>query len=207
MQRAAIARCADARGDIISCWYSESRSGATLDRPELDRVRARARAGELGRLYVFRLDRLTRSGIRDTLEVVAELRRGGCDLVSVSDAFDVGGPAGDVVLAVMSWAAEMERRAIGERIAAARDRVEARGGTWGRPRKLGPYLLGRALALQAEGRSVRSISMALKIPRSTVQAALARTSRSQPSRKPPETLDADAAKNAGKFSGHVPLSR
>ncbi|RKG86243.1 hypothetical protein D7W82_17195 [Corallococcus sp. CA049B] len=40
----------------------------------MERLRANARGGHVRRLYVFKLDRLTRSGIRDTFEVIEELR-------------------------------------------------------------------------------------------------------------------------------------
>jgi hypothetical protein len=48
-------------------------------------------------------------------------------VVSVTDGFDLNGPAAEIVLAVLSWAAKMERLVINERIAAARERVEAEG--------------------------------------------------------------------------------
>src|SRR5438128_2267412 len=73
MQRHAIERSAAARGDKIRTWYSDKMTGGVLVRPGLERLRADARAGLLRRLYLFKLDRLTRSGIRDTLEMVEEL--------------------------------------------------------------------------------------------------------------------------------------
>src|SRR5581483_2220194 len=57
-QRHAIERAAKARGDLITEWRSEKRSGKLLARPELDRVRADVRAGGISKLYVYRLDRL-----------------------------------------------------------------------------------------------------------------------------------------------------
>src|SRR5713101_4243967 len=66
MQQHAVQRAAAARGDVVGKWYSEKRSGKVLARPELDRLRADARAGTVGKLYCYRLDRLSRSGIRDT---------------------------------------------------------------------------------------------------------------------------------------------
>src|SRR5579863_7286865 len=71
-QRSAIERAAAARGDTIGEWYSEKKSAKTMNRPELTKLRAEARAGSLRKLYVFRLDRLTRSGIRDTFELIEE---------------------------------------------------------------------------------------------------------------------------------------
>lgn len=170
-QRRAIRQLADAHGVTISAWYSEARSGAR-ERPELARLRERARRGELKRLYVFRYDRLTRGGIRDLLAIVEELRGGGCELVSVTDGFALDGPAADVVLAVLAFAAQMERQAMSERISAARDRVEAAGGRWGRPRRLDDATVARAKAMRADGLSFRAIAVALKAPRETLQRAL-----------------------------------
>lgn len=167
-QRAAIERAATARGDTVAHWYGEKRSGKTLARPELDRLRADVRSGHVRKVYVFRLDRLTRSGIRDTFELIEELRNAGCEVLSVADGFDLNGPAAEVVLAVMAWAAKMERLAINERISAARERVEAEGRSWGRPRRMNEAQIAKVRALKAAGRSIREISAAIKVPRSTV---------------------------------------
>lgn len=171
-----MARAAAARGDRIPkrLWFEEKKSGGTIERPVLQKLRAAVRAGVVGRLYVFRIDRLTRSGIRDTLGLVEEFRRGGAELVSVADGFDLSGPGADIVLAVMAWAAQMERSAIGERIKAARVRVEASGGRWGRPRRVDPATLAKARELERKGKSLRAIAIALKVPRSTLHGALAK---------------------------------
>lgn len=181
-QRTALERAAAARGDELVDWYVEKQSGRTLARPVLDSVRELVRRGHIRKLFIFRLDRLTRSGIRDTLEVVEELRRGGCELVTVADGFELGGPAADVVLAVLAWAAQMERAALGERIAAARASAE----TWGRPRAAGPADVrrvlelatgtGRQLELQETGGqrpSQREIARITRLSRATVAAILA----------------------------------
>lgn len=174
-QRAAIERCALARGDAIAEWYSERQSASTVRRPELDRLRADARSGQISRLYVYRIDRLTRSGIRDTLGLVQELRGAGCEIVTVADSFQLSGPESELILAILAWAAQVERSVIGQRIAAARLRIEAKGGKWGKAARLDPKT--RALVQQmsqVEGRSVRQISAALKIPRSIIGRAVSR---------------------------------
>jgi DNA invertase Pin-like site-specific DNA recombinase len=84
-QKAAIERTATARGDVVGVWYAEKMSAKTLGRPELQRLRADARAGLVQRLYLFRVDRLARSGIRDTFEVIEELRGHGVEIVTVAD--------------------------------------------------------------------------------------------------------------------------
>ena len=175
-QRAAIEREATARGDSIGAWYSEKVSGKSLDRPELARMREDARAGRLGKVYLFRLDRLTRSGVADTFKVVQEFRQAGATIVSVSDALTIK-PSEDVTSDVMIFAlglaAKIERTAINERISAARTRVESEGGAWGRPRAIDAATVSKARAMRAAGATVRDVSIALKVKRSTIARALA----------------------------------
>jgi DNA invertase Pin-like site-specific DNA recombinase len=66
----------------------------------------------------------------------------------------------------------MERLAINERIAAARERVEAEGGKWGRPSRFTDADRAKVLALHREGRSIRGIAIAMKVPKSTIARAL-----------------------------------
>lgn len=171
MQEAAVVRAAQARGDEVGSWYREKVSGAKLARPELQRLREDVRAGKVRRLYVFRIDRLTRSGIRDTFEVIEQLRAHGCEVVSVADGFDLQGPAAEVVLAVMAWAAKMERLAINERISAARERLRAEGRAWGRPPRLTAQDCEKVRQLRERGLSIRTIATRLRIHRSSVARA------------------------------------
>lgn len=173
LQVDAISRAAAARGDEISHWYAEKRSGKVLDRPKLAELLGDAQKGDIVKLYVFRVDRLTRRGIRDTLSIVEALRSCGCAVTSVSDGFLLDGPAGDVVLAVMAWAAQVEGLATAERISAARETVEAAGGRWGRPRRVDPGTVMQARILVEDGMSLREIAQRLRVPRATLQRALA----------------------------------
>ena len=156
MQRAVLERAARARRDTIVEWFSDKQSAGTLARPGLEDLRQAAREGRVPRLYLYRLDRLARSRIRDTFEVIEELRRHHCELVSVADGVDLSGPAAEPVLAVMAWAAKMERLAINERIAAARFRLEKEGRSWGRPTRLLPLERSR-IALRAGARCLRQV--------------------------------------------------
>ena len=177
-QRSAIEKGAQARGDTIETWYSEKRSGKALVRPELDRLRVLVRDGKVGTLYCFKLDRLTRSGVADTYRVVDEFRRAGCTLVAVADNLTIR-PGGDDIVSetlvfALALAARLERAAINDRISAARERLEAEGRPWGRPSKLSQADRARLHALRQEGRSLRDIAIAMKVPRSTVARALAK---------------------------------
>jgi putative DNA-invertase from lambdoid prophage Rac len=177
-QRVAIEKAATARGDAIEMWHSEKRSGKALARPELDRLRALVRDGKVATLYCFKLDRLTRSGVADTYRVVDEFRRAGCTLVAVADNLTIRPGCDDIVsetlVFALALAARLERAAINDRIAAARERLEAEGRPWGRPSRLSQADRARLRALRREGRSLRDIAVAMKVPRSTVARALAK---------------------------------
>lgn len=175
MQRHAIDRAAALRGDVVAELYEEKRTASVLARPELDRLRAAVRAGAVRRLYVFRIDRLTRTGIRDTFELVEELRQHGCELVTASDGFDLNGPMAEPLIAMMAWAAKMENHARRERQAAARERIEEQGGTWGRPQRLTPAQQAEVSNRRRKRQSIRKIASALKIPHATIGREVART--------------------------------
>lgn len=190
MQRAAIVRAAKARSERIGAWYAEQASSVGQSRPELTRLREDVRGGGVTKLWVFRLDRLSRGGILEVLNIVHELRDHGCRLETVSDGFSFDGPAADVILAVFAWVAEMERAAIRARLKDARTALEASGGHWGRPRKIGKLMGIRIQELKSKGRTIRSIAMAVKIPRTTVANWL--------SQNPPPKPRAKSATKSGR---------
>lgn len=165
-QRAAIEHAAQARGERVGAWFSDVASGRSMDRPALAELLAAIRAGHVRRLWVWRLDRLTRSGIVDTLSAVDEMKRHGCECASVADGFALDGAAADVILSVLAWAAQMERAKIAENQAAARERMEAEGRPWGRPTKVTAALLERLLELRRLGFTHKEIAAALHISRS-----------------------------------------
>ena len=172
MQRGAIETAARARGHEVATWYAEKVSGGRGRPPELLRVLDDAKRGKLSALIVYRLDRLSRRGVRDTLGIVEDLRTYGCKLITIADGFNLEGPAGEVIVAVIAWAAQMERLAIGERIAEARVHVEAKGGRWGRPPRMNEEEIARARGLKAKGKTNRAIAAALGIPVATVSRAV-----------------------------------
>jgi len=118
---------------------------------------------------VFRLDRLSRSGIRDTLTLLDEFRHCGVAVCSVSDGIDPSGPMGEIVIAVLAWAAQLERAAIGERISAARARLANEGRGWGRPSKITDQQRAQIAVRLARDDSIRAIARDVGVPKSTVQ--------------------------------------
>ncbi len=171
MQRAAI--LAAAAPHEIDRWYADTASGGTMDRSGFQAMMLDARRGAFRQLHVFRLDRLTRSGVADTFATVAGLRRLGVALHSVSDHLVIlpgdGDVASDVLVFALGLAAQLERTAINDRIAAARARTD----TWGRPPRMTAAEVAKAKELRASGRTTRQIAAALGVPRSTLARAIA----------------------------------
>ncbi len=203
MQRAAIVKAATARGDTIATWHAEKRTATTLDRPELARLLADVRAGKVRRLYVWRLDRLTRSGISDTLALVRELRELHVELVNLADGFTIPPPGADgsaariaeLILAILAWAAETELLTRRERISARRELAAERGEPWGRPSRLAPATRERIAELRAAGRTIRAIAAALRVPRATVGRAVSKSSLAAP---PPNGREPRRAQGASR---------
>lgn len=166
-----IRRAARARGDKVTRWFTEKANAGSLGRPKLDELRAAVRAGEVSRVYIWKVDRLLRSGMRDALMLLDEFRNAGCSMVTVRDPFPLDGPASDLIFAFVAYLAADERRAHAERISAARARARARGEPWGRPRRVVDIARARELR---KTKSLRDVAVALKVPRATLARALQR---------------------------------
>lgn len=174
----AIERAAALRGEKIGRWYREKASARTLNRPALDSLRADIRAGLVKRAYCLKIDRLSRSSVAQTYSLLEEVRKNGCELVAVADNLVLKPGTDDIVsdalIFGLALGARIERAAINDRIAAARERMKAEGRPWGRPPKLTARDHQRICALRDEGRTIREIAVAAKIARSTVAWVLSK---------------------------------
>ena len=104
-------------------------SGATLDRPALQRLLADIATGRVDTVVVYKIDRLTRS-LADFAKIVEILDTRGASFVSVTQQFNTTTSMGRLTLNVLLSFAQFEREVIGERI---RDKIAAskkRGCGW-----------------------------------------------------------------------------
>lgn len=174
-------------------WYSERLSAKTNDRPELLRLVADLRMGGTTDLWVFKLDRLCRTGVGDTFRLISELRAAKVTLHAVADGLVIRPDREDIAsecyVFALGLAARLERAAINDRIAGARAHMEANGRSWGRPSRVDRETLARARKMRVEGRSIRAIATALKIPRSTIAGALALSEKHALARPPQNGCD------------------
>src|SRR5438093_5582184 len=103
-------------------------SGATMDRPALQRLLADIKAGRVDTIVVYKIDRLTRS-LADFAKIVEILDTRGASFVSVTQQFNTTTSMGRLTLNVLLSFAQFEREVIGERI---RDKIAAskKKGMW-----------------------------------------------------------------------------
>jgi site-specific DNA recombinase len=132
-------------------------SGATIDRPALQRLLADIAAGRVDTIVVYKIDRLTRS-LADFAKIVEILDRMSASFVSVTQQFNTTTSMGRLTLNVLLSFAQFEREVIGERI---RDKIAAskRKGMWmGGVPPLGYRVRDRKLVIvDSEAEVVRSI--------------------------------------------------
>jgi len=172
-------------------WYAEKVSAKGNDRPELLRLLRDVRMGSVSDVWCFKLDRLCRSGVSDTFKLIGELRAANVTLHAVADGLVIRPDREDVssecYVFALGLAARLERAAINDRIAGARNHMEANGRSWGRPSRVDQAILGQASKLKAAGKTLRQIAVAMKIPRSTIARALSR--KDAPASTPKSTRD------------------
>ena len=111
----------------------EERRSAIKDRPELDRLLAELRSGDV--LVVYKLDRLARS-VSQCVRVFEDLKDRGIGFRSLTESIETVTPHGRMFLHLLSAFAEFERELIRERCHAGQIAARAAGKTWGRVRVL-----------------------------------------------------------------------
>jgi len=90
-------------------------SGATMERPALQRLLADIAAGRVDTIVVYKIDRLTRS-LADFAKIVEILDARGASFVSVTQQFNTTTSMGRLTLNILLSFAQFEREVIGERI-------------------------------------------------------------------------------------------
>jgi site-specific DNA recombinase len=103
-------------------------SGATLERPALQRLLADIQAGALDAVVCYKIDRLSRS-LLDFARMMETFERSGVACVAVTQQFNSATSMGRLVLNVLLSFAQFEREIIAER---TRDKIAAarRQGKW-----------------------------------------------------------------------------
>lgn len=148
--------------------YIDHATGKHADREAFQRMFEDASRRKFGVVLVWALDRLSREGVLETFAHVKKLTGCGVQFESYSEPFfRTTGPAGELLMAVLSWVAKQERQRISDRTKAGLATARRNGKRLGRPSKV--FRRDEVVRLRAAKWSWRKISAALKVPVSTVR--------------------------------------
>jgi len=155
---------------VTGTYIDEGVSGSRERRPALDRLLDDVRAGKVGLVAVWKLDRLGRS-MQHLITLLDTLKRHDVDFVSLKDSgIDTTTATGTLMLQILAAFSEYERNIIRERTRSGLARARRTGKTLGRPRV--ELDLRAAHALRAQGHSVRAVADMLAVPRGTLARRL-----------------------------------
>ena len=168
-----IQKWLEGQGISQFAWYIDKKSGETLDRPSLNKLRKDIFSGKIKTVVVWKLDRLTRSQ-QDGINILYNWCEYGIRVVSVTQQIDFNGTVGKMLASIFFALAQMEKENIRERqfagIAVAKDKGIYTG------RKKGAVKPGvdpsRAIQLKRKGLRVVEIANAMNVSISSVKRYL-----------------------------------
>lgn len=99
------------RGDVILNFVDNGCSGGNTDRPGLREMMRLVDSGTVGKVIVYRLDRISRS-LTDFVGILQTFKARGVRFVSSQETFDTGSPYGEMIVKMLMVFAEFERRSI-----------------------------------------------------------------------------------------------
>jgi DNA invertase Pin-like site-specific DNA recombinase len=136
--------------------YREKISGARADRPQLAKMMAALRAGDI--VVVTKLDRLGRS-TRELLNLIHNIGEAGAAFRSLGDPlWDTSSSQGRLLATTLAGIADFERDLIRERTIAGRERAMAAGIKFGRKPKLSDYQRKEAIKRRGNGETLKAIA-------------------------------------------------
>ena len=140
--------------------YREKISGARADRPQLAKLMASLKEGDI--VLVTKLDRLGRS-TRELLDLIERIGKAGASFRSLGDPlWDTSSSQGRLLSTLLA-ATEFERDLIRERTSDGRKRAMAKGVKFGRKPKLSDYQRQEALKRRDAGETLASIAKSYAI--------------------------------------------
>jgi len=179
-----LKKWAAANAEAAVAWYRDTASGKTMERPGMDKLMADVRAGTVGTIVVWRLDRLGRTA-KGLTTLFEELRERGVGLVSLKDGLDLSTAAGRLMANVLASVAAYETEVRAERVHAGQAAARAKGKKWGGSRK------GRRLTvtdeqvavvrrMKGENAGVSAMARATGLSRPTIYRLLEEAGGQQP---------------------------
>lgn len=105
----------ETRGGKYKTFTDKGYSGKNVDRPQFQSMMEIIRRGEISRVIVYKLDRISRS-ILDFATMMAEFQKYNVEFVSCTEKFDTSTPMGRAMLNICIVFAQLERETIQMRV-------------------------------------------------------------------------------------------
>jgi DNA invertase Pin-like site-specific DNA recombinase len=145
---------------------AEKVSGARADRPQLAKLIASLKAGDV--VLVTKIDRLGRS-TQDLLNLIGDMRKAGANFKSLGDEMlDTTSANGELIFTILAAISTYERRLINSRTGEGRERAMANGVKFGRKPKLTPHQRAEAIKRRAAGETLADIAKSYAVDISTI---------------------------------------
>jgi DNA invertase Pin-like site-specific DNA recombinase len=157
--------------EIVAEFVDTVTGSGKLKRPQFEKMMLAASQKRFDLLLFWKLDRLSREGVRMTLTYLERLDSWGVAWRSFTEPYlDSCGVMKDVVISVMASMAQQERISISERTKAGLRRAVKEGKTLGR--RAVAVDVAKARKMQREGLALRPIAKRMKISVNTLRHAL-----------------------------------
>ncbi len=108
----------EARGEACKTYIDRGYSGKNTDRPAFQDMMEDMKAGQISKIIVYKLDRISRS-ILDFSNMMETLGKYRVEFVSATEKFDTSSPMGRAMLNICIVFAQLERETIQKRVADA----------------------------------------------------------------------------------------
>ena len=146
--------CQKCAGTELAVYQDRGYSGKNTERPAFKKLLKDIQAGKIRKLYVYRLDRFSRS-VADFGRLWDILQANNVEFVSVSENFDTTTPMGRAMLHIIMVFAQLERETTAERV---KDNYYRRAslGSW--PGGPAPFGYKNSRIKGADGRDVPSLT-------------------------------------------------
>ena len=116
--------------DVSKIYVDPGYSGGNTDRPGLKELLKDIKKGDINKVVVYKLDRLSRSQKDTMLLIEDEFLAHKVDFVSMSENFDTSTPFGRAMIGILAVFSQLERENIRERMTMGKE-ARAKEGKWG----------------------------------------------------------------------------
>lgn len=152
-------------------WFKDKSTGRNADRPGFQKLMDTIDRGEVGRIVIWRLDRISRS-VADLCQLLKILKSKRVNLVSLRESIDLKTASGRLLVNILGSIAEFESELKSERILAGQAAARAKGKTWGGSQRgrLAGISIEQAktiVKLHGEGMKMSGIARSVNVHRSS----------------------------------------